>query len=96
MQHAVVSPDEWLNARRELLKAEKEVTHLSDKVAKERLALPWVRMEKEYVFDTLDGPRSLADLFDGRSQFWCSISCSHRDGRKAARVVPSWPTPPMA
>ena len=45
MQHAVVSRDEWLDARRELLKAEKEVTRLRDTVAKERLALPWVRIE---------------------------------------------------
>ncbi|MGB3338391.1 MAG: thioredoxin family protein [Devosia sp.] len=96
MQHAVVSPDEWLVARRELLKAEKEVTHLRDKVAQERLALPWVRMEKEYVFDTPDGPSSLADLFDGRSQLlvqhfmfapgWkegcpsCSFMADHADG----------------
>jgi predicted dithiol-disulfide oxidoreductase (DUF899 family) len=96
MQHAVVSPNEWLAARRELLKAEKEVTHLRDKVAQERLALPWVRMEKEYVFDTSDGPRSLAELFDGRSQLlvqhfmfapgWkegcpsCSFMADHADG----------------
>ena len=96
MQHAVVSRDEWLAARRELLKAEKEVTHLRDKVAQERLALPWVRIEKEYVFDTPEGPRALADLFDGRSQLlvqhfmfapgWkegcpsCSFMADHTDG----------------
>ena len=96
MQHAVVSRDEWLTARRELLKAEKEVTHLRDKVAQERLALPWVRIEKEYVFDTPEGPRALADLFDGRSQLlvqhfmfapgWkegcpsCSFMADHTDG----------------
>ena len=96
MQHAVVSRDEWLTARRDLLKAEKEVTHLRDKVTQKRLALPWVRMEKEYVFDTPDGPRALADLFDGRSQLlvqhfmfapgWnegcpsCSYMADHTDG----------------
>ena len=96
MQHAVVSHDEWLTARRELLKAEKEVTHLRDKVAKQRLALPWVRIEKQYMFDTPDGPRTLADLFDGRSQLlmqhfmfapgWkegcpsCSYMADHTDG----------------
>lgn len=68
MQHAVDSRDAWLTARRDLLRAEKELTHLRDKVARERLALPWVRIEKEYLFDTPDGPRALADLFDGRSQ----------------------------
>lgn len=68
MQHAVVSRDNWLAARRNLLKAEKELTRLRDKVARERMALPWVRVEKEYVFDTPDGPCTLADLFDGRSQ----------------------------
>jgi predicted dithiol-disulfide oxidoreductase (DUF899 family) len=96
MQHAVVSRDEWLTARRDLLKAEKEITHLRDKVTRERLALPWVRMEKEYVFDTPDGPRTLAELFDGRSQLlvqhfmfapeWkegcpsCSFMADHTDG----------------
>ncbi|MGO4836175.1 DUF899 family protein, partial [Rhizobiaceae sp. 2RAB30] len=68
MQHAVVSRDDWLAARRDLLKAEKELTRIRDKVAQARLALPWVRIDKEYVFETLDGPRTLADLFDGRSQ----------------------------
>src|SRR5690606_14429375 len=56
MQHPIVSRDEWLTARRALLKAEKEVTHLRDKLAQERLALPWVRIEKEYVFATPEGP----------------------------------------
>ena len=68
MQHTVVSRDEWLTARRKLLEAEKELTHRRDEVTKERLALPWVRIEKDYVFDTPHGPRTLADLFDGRSQ----------------------------
>ena len=96
MQHAVVSHDDWLTARRNLLEAEKELTHLQDKVARERLALPWLRIDKEYVFDTLDGPRTLADLFDGRSQLlvqhfmfatgWdegcpnCSFMADHTDG----------------
>ena len=68
MQHAIVSHDEWLAARRELLKAEKRVTHLRDDVAEQRAALPWVRIDKAYVFDTLEGPKTLAELFDGRSQ----------------------------
>lgn len=94
--HRVVSRDEWLKARRALLASEKEATHLRDRVNAERLALPWVRVEKDYVFDTPAGPRSLADLFAGRSQLivyhfmlgpgWsagcpgCSFLADHLDG----------------
>ncbi|MGZ4689070.1 MAG: DUF899 domain-containing protein [Acidimicrobiia bacterium] len=60
--------DEWLRARLELLAAEKELTRRHDAVAEQRRALPWVRMDKHYEFETVDGTRSLADLFDGRSQ----------------------------
>src|ERR1700754_229678 len=66
--HQVVSEKEWLAARIELLKAEKELTKLSDKVALQRQQLPWVRIDKEYFFDTDSGKSSLADLFCGRSQ----------------------------
>ncbi|HEY9028642.1 MAG TPA: DUF899 domain-containing protein [Burkholderiaceae bacterium] len=66
--HAVVSLDDWIARRRELLAREKELTRLGDQVARERRALPWVRIDKDYVFDTPDGPRSLADLFEGRRQ----------------------------
>ena len=68
MQNQVVSREEWLEARRALLQKEKEATHLRDKVNAERLALPWVKVEKDYVFDTPEGRKSLSDLFDGRSQ----------------------------
>ena len=64
----VVTREEWLDARRELLKLEKEHTHLRDRIRAERLALPWVRVEKDYVFDRLEGRKTLAELFDGRSQ----------------------------
>jgi predicted dithiol-disulfide oxidoreductase (DUF899 family) len=64
----VVSQKEWLEARLELLKAEKELTHLSDDLARRRQELPWVRIDKEYHFDTDEGKASLADLFKGRSQ----------------------------
>src|SRR3982074_1445145 len=60
--------EEWLAARLELLKAEKELTHRSDEVARKRQELPWVRIEKEYRFETDEGKTSLADLFRGRSQ----------------------------
>ncbi|MBB3965520.1 DUF899 domain-containing protein [Rhizobium metallidurans] len=96
MQNQVVSREEWLEARRALLLKEKEATHLRDRVNAERMALPWVRVEKDYVFDTPDGRRSLSDLFDGRSQLivyhfmlgpdWeagcpgCSFLSDHVDG----------------
>jgi len=68
MQHQIVSRDEWLAARTQHLAREKELTRLRDQLSAERRALPWVRVEKEYVFDTPDGKKTLADLFDGRSQ----------------------------
>jgi predicted dithiol-disulfide oxidoreductase (DUF899 family) len=55
--------EEWLAARLEVLKAEKELTHHSDQVAQMRQELPWVRIEKDYRFDTDEGSASLADLF---------------------------------
>jgi predicted dithiol-disulfide oxidoreductase (DUF899 family) len=95
-QHPVVSQQEWLTARRALLLREKEATHLRDKLNAERLALPWVRVEETYVFDTPKGPKTLAELFDGRSQLmvyhfmlgpdWsagcpgCSFLADHFDG----------------
>ncbi|MGO8655507.1 DUF899 family protein, partial [Rhizobium ruizarguesonis] len=68
MQNEVVSREEWLEARRALLAKEKEATRLRDSVNAARLALPWVRVDKDYVFETPEGRKSLADLFDGRSQ----------------------------
>jgi predicted dithiol-disulfide oxidoreductase (DUF899 family) len=60
--------EEWLAAREELLKREKEHTRLGDEIAQRRRELPWVPVEKDYRFDTDDGEKSLGDLFDGRSQ----------------------------
>jgi predicted dithiol-disulfide oxidoreductase (DUF899 family) len=60
--------EEWAAAREELLVREKEHTRLGDELARQRRDLPWVRVEKEYRLDTDDGPRTLAELFDGRSQ----------------------------
>jgi predicted dithiol-disulfide oxidoreductase (DUF899 family) len=67
-QHATGTRKEWLAARLELLDAEKELTRRSDEVARQRQALPWVRLDKQYRFDTDEGSASLADLFRGRSQ----------------------------
>ncbi|OHV76027.1 thioredoxin family protein [Rhizobium sp. LCM 4573] len=95
-RNPVVSREEWLKARRDLLKLEKEETHLRDKVRAERRALPWVKVDKEYVFETPKGRKTLAELFDGRSQLliyhfmlgpeWeagctgCSFLADHLDG----------------
>lgn len=68
MNHRVVSQDEWLAARKAHLAREKELTRMRDQVSAERRALPWVKVEKNYVFDTTDGKKTLSDLFDGRSQ----------------------------
>ncbi|HEX3472267.1 MAG TPA: thioredoxin family protein [Silvibacterium sp.] len=92
----VVSEAEWLIARQELLAHEKELTRARDAVSAERRQLPWVRVEKEYVFETADGRKTLAELFDGRSQLiiyhfmWrrdlgegcvgCSFLSDHIDG----------------
>lgn len=91
----VVSHEEWLAARRAHLAREKELTRLRDQLAAERRALPWVKVEKPYVFEGPDGPVTLADLFAGRSQLviqhfmfgpdWsegckgCSFQADHND-----------------
>ena len=96
MQHPTVSHNEWLAARKELLAREKELTRLRDRLAAERRALPWVKIEKPYVFDGPDGKKTLADLFGGRSRLiikhfmfgpgWtegcvgCSFEIDHVDG----------------
>lgn len=67
-EHKIVSREEWLVARMELLEAEKALTRSSDEVALRRQEMPWVRVDKEYRFETEKGSVSLADLFNGRSQ----------------------------
>src|SRR5579885_1942254 len=66
--HTTGTRDEWLAARLALLEAEKALTRRSDEVARQRQALPWVRIDKDYRFDTDEGSASLAELFRGRSQ----------------------------
>jgi predicted dithiol-disulfide oxidoreductase (DUF899 family) len=68
MRNQVVSHEQWLKARRELLAAEKEFTRQRDALTRRRMAMPWERVEKSYRFEGPKGARSLADLFDGRSQ----------------------------
>lgn len=99
VNHPVVSRSRWIAQRKALLAHEKELTHLADQIARERRALPWVRLEKNYVFETLQGPRALAELFEGRRQLlvqhfmfapgWeqgcpsCSYMADHHDGARA-------------
>lgn len=94
--HKIVSREEWLAARKALLAKEKEFTLARDRLSAERRALPWVEVEKRYVFKGPDGTETLADLFDGRSQLivyhfmlgpgWqegcksCSFLADHIDG----------------
>ena len=66
--HATGTREQWLAARRDLLDAEKEHTRRGDELAQRRRELPWVAVERDYVFQTEDGEASLADLFSGRSQ----------------------------
>ncbi|WP_151637509.1 DUF899 domain-containing protein [Noviherbaspirillum aerium] len=94
--HRVVSRERWIAERMTLLAHEKELTQLRDRLARERRALPWVRIDKDYVFEGLDGRRTLAELFEGRRQLlvqhfmfgpgWeqgcpsCSYMADHIDG----------------
>lgn len=68
MERRIVSREEWLKARTELLAREKELTRLRDEVSRQRQELPWVRIDKSYQFDGPGGPESLADLFEGKRQ----------------------------
>ena len=67
-QHKVGTQEEWQAARDELLAEEKELTRRNDELARKRQELPWVPVEEDYRFETVEGTKSLADLFDGRSQ----------------------------
>lgn len=70
MAPRIVTREEWLSARVEHLKNEKALTRARDRLMEERRALPWVRVDEEYAFDTAAGAKSLADLFQGRSQLF--------------------------
>lgn len=96
MQHRVVSREEWTRARVALLEDEKKFTALRDALNQRRRELPWVRIDKQYIFDGPDGKITLADLFDGRSQLFikhfmmgpgpvgqcvgCSLEVDHVEG----------------
>src|SRR5215813_1260831 len=94
--HPAVSHEQWITERKKLLAREKELTRLRDQLARERRALPWVRIDKSYAFDAPEGRRTLAELFEGRRQLlvqhfmfapgWeqgcrsCSFMADHTDG----------------
>jgi predicted dithiol-disulfide oxidoreductase (DUF899 family) len=84
--HRTGTREQWRAERVALLEREKEYTRLGDELARQRQELPWVPIEKEYVFDTLDGPKTLAELFDGRSQL---IVYHLMYGPEAEEVCPS-------
>ena len=90
--HKIVSREEWIEARKAHMAHEKEYTRARDRLSEERRALPWVKVEKAYVFDGRSGQVTLADLFKGRSQLVVSISCSRPTGTRAARAARSGPT----
>jgi len=70
MNHSIVSREEWNSAREDLLKKEKDLTHRRDAIAAEIRSLPWVKLTKQYNFQTHDGPKTLLDLFGGHSQLF--------------------------
>jgi predicted dithiol-disulfide oxidoreductase (DUF899 family) len=94
--HQIVTKSEWIEARRALLAQEKELTRLRDRLAEEQRALPWVKIEKSYIFDGPEGKVTLAELFDGCSQLFlkhfmmgpgaqtqcvgCSLQVDHIEG----------------
>jgi predicted dithiol-disulfide oxidoreductase (DUF899 family) len=96
ISHPVVTRDRWLAQRKALLAQEKELTQARDRVAEARRALPWVKLERDYMFDTTQGPRRLSELFQGKRQLlvqhfmlgpgWeqgcksCSFMADHLDG----------------
>ncbi|WGF87188.1 DUF899 domain-containing protein [Marinivivus vitaminiproducens] len=95
-RHPIVSREAWLDARKDLLAREKELTKANDRLSEARRALPWVKVDKDYAFEGTDGRKTLAELFDGRSQLivyhfmfapgWkegcdgCSFIADHFDG----------------
>jgi predicted dithiol-disulfide oxidoreductase (DUF899 family) len=75
-EHKIGTREDWQAARDELAKLEAEHAELGQRVTQQRRQLPWVSVEKEYQFDTEDGKKTLAELFDGRSQLLAYTSCS--------------------
>ncbi|MBV8173575.1 MAG: DUF899 domain-containing protein [Verrucomicrobia bacterium] len=89
--HKIVSEDEWLRARKQLLTQEKEFTRLRDQLSQQRRELPWVKVEKNYVFDGPRGKETLADLFEGRSQLVVyHFMFAPEEGEQPCRACSFW------
>ena len=91
MNHSTGTRSQWNDARQALLQREKELTRMSDTVAQQRLELPWVRVDDQYVFDTEHGPKTLADLFDEekaalQTRKLC-MYCGHGMGVDAGQIA---------
>ncbi len=92
-EHKIGTREEWQAARGELAKLEAEHAERNEEIKKKRLELPWVRVDKEYEFDTDDGKKTLAELFDGRSQPLAKTLCTAPTPRWApALAAPAWAT----
>src|SRR5947199_8564878 len=88
--HAIVSREEWIAARKAHLAQEKEYTKARERLSEERRALPWVKVDKDYVFDGPNGRVSLADLFKGRSQLVVQHVMFAPDWNEACKSCSFW------
>jgi predicted dithiol-disulfide oxidoreductase (DUF899 family) len=84
--HDIVSREDWIKRRKEILTREKEITRLKDRLSVERRKLPWVKVDKNYIFDGVNGEVLLADLFEGRSQ----LVIYHFMGKAVGDTSPGW------
>ena len=91
-EHQIVSPTQWLEARKALLAAEKELTRQRDEISRQRRALPWVRVEKDYAFDGVNGAVTLRQLFAGRSQVIVYHFMFGPEWKEGCRAAPFCPT----
>ena len=92
-EHKIGTHEEWQAARDELAKLEAEQAERNEEIKRKRLDLPWVPVQKEFEFDTEDGKKTLAELFDGRSQLLATTSCSAPTTRSArAQGARAWET----
>lgn len=85
--HKIGTQEEWAAARAKLLVREQDHTRVSDELARQRQELPWVPVEKDYCFETEDGPKTLAELFDSRSQLMVYHFMFGPPGTPAARFA---------
>jgi hypothetical protein len=90
--HKIVSRDQWVEARMLHLKQEKELTRLRDELSAQRRDLPWVRVDKEYVYEGSNGKVGMPELFGDKSQLIVQTSCLDQTGTRAAKVARSGPT----